>query len=215
MIKTLALIKRRDDIERDAFRHHYEETHVPLALPILEGLIRYVRYHVVQDRIGEVDFDVLTFFGYRDKGATDGVFARLESSEGEAIHADERTFMDTAANRFFAVSERMLLDAEEGEEGETHLFVLVRRPPGMSRFDASAQLVSRHYPALLAGFEKPSFARLLDGFPMQGDPLETDSVLQVAATTFDGLEGWSKELARGGFRVVAVETQRFETPLGG
>ena len=45
MIRTLSLIKRRPDITRDAFREHYETVHAPLALPFMDGLERYVRYH--------------------------------------------------------------------------------------------------------------------------------------------------------------------------
>jgi hypothetical protein len=69
MIKTLALIKRRDGIDRVSFREHYETTHVPLALPVLEGLLRYARYHIESNVWGDFRFDVLTAFWYRHKSA--------------------------------------------------------------------------------------------------------------------------------------------------
>jgi len=210
VIKTLALIKRRPGSDRDAFREHYETVHAPLALPLLDGIQRYVRYHVCSNRVGDFQFDVLSAFWYRDRAATDEVFSRLASAEGEAILADELTFMDKPANRFFAVSERSW---RPGEEGDDPLFVLVARPAGMSRFDASSNLVQRHWPELLGCIEDPSFALLRDGFPMQGEEVVFDSVMQLGASSHAGLEDWSKRLENEGYRVCAVETRRFETPL--
>jgi uncharacterized protein (TIGR02118 family) len=210
MIKTLAFIKRRPGSDRDAFRDHYETVHVPLALPLLEGLLRYVRYHVHSNRVGDFAFDVMTAFSYRDKAATDGVFARLASSEGKPILDDELIFMDRPANRFFAISERSW---QPGEEGDEHLFVLVARPEGMSRFDASSNLVNDHWPRLLGLVEDPHFALLRDFFPMQGEEVIFDSVMQIGGSSFAGLEGWSKSLENDGFRVCAVETRRFESLL--
>ena len=62
MIRTLSLIKRRPDIERAAFREHYETVHAPLALPHMEGLVRYVRYHLEDELLGDVGFDVVSAF---------------------------------------------------------------------------------------------------------------------------------------------------------
>jgi uncharacterized protein (TIGR02118 family) len=213
VIKTLAFIKRRADVEREAFRDHYEEIHAPLALPLLDGLVRYVRHHVEAVRIGEFSFDVLTAFSYRDKAATDRLFARLESEEGRAIREDELTFMDTAANRFFAVSERAWLPSEAAEEGDAHTFVAVSRPAGMSRYDACANLTREYWPGLLEAVEDPHFALSRDCFPVQGDDLVFDSLMQVGARSFSGLDDWSKRLEAEGYRVCGVETRSAETPL--
>jgi hypothetical protein len=210
VIKTLALIKRRASIERSAFREHYESVHVPLALPLLEGLSRYVRYHVETERFGDCGFDVLTAFWYRDKAATDRVFARIEGDEGAAIRQDELLFMDKNGNRFFAVSER---DWQSGEEGDQHLFVLISRPAGMSRCDSSSKLAGNHWPRLLARFDRPGFALLRDAFPMSGDDLPYDSVMQVRAEQFSGLESWARSLNAEGYGVTAIGTRLFETKL--
>ena len=56
-----AAIARHPALDRDSFRAHYEQQHVPLALPLLEGLTRYVRNHVVASLAGDSPgFDVLT-----------------------------------------------------------------------------------------------------------------------------------------------------------
>jgi len=212
MLNTLALIKRRPDTERSTFRDHYENEHVPLALPLLDGLRRYVRYHVECDLFGAFPFDVLTSFGYRDKAATDRVFANLEGEAGLAIRADELQFMDKPANTFFAVSERSLLS---GDEDETNLFVAVSRPSGMSRFDASTNLVKDHFPGLMARLEEPSLALLRDAFPMLGNEPPYDCFLQVVAAETDdaAVEGWAKGVQAEGYAVCVFVTRRLETVL--
>ena len=210
MIKTLSLLKRRPDLDRTAFRAHYETTHAPLALPLMTGLVRYVRYHIEEDLRGAVGFDVLSGFWYRDAEAVAAMMERLQGEEGEAILADELEFMDKPGNTFFPVSERTLVS---GEEGDSHVFVLVAKPESMSRYDCSAQLAGEHFPKLLDGLGEVGFALLRDTFPQEGRPLPYNAVLQVRAAEVSGLEPWAASLEAQGFGVVAVRTRRFETDL--
>lgn len=210
MIRTLSLIKRREDLDRDAFREHYEDVHAPLALPLLVGLERYVRYHVTKDRVGTFAHDVLTAFWYRDREATLAVFDAIESEAGRAIREDELTFMDKPANVFFAVSERLLAQGEASAEA---LFVLVRRPQETSRFDASRRLVVDHWPELLAELGDIRFALLRDAFPVDGGELPWDAILQVCASSTEGVERWAAKRMADGWGVAAVETRAFETAL--
>lgn len=102
MIRMLALLVRRPDLSRDAFRSHYEGQHAPLALPLLDGVRHYVRNHVAPGLdAGRCPFDVLSEFGYESQAAVTAVAARLDSERGEAIREDERRFMDKPRNRFF------------------------------------------------------------------------------------------------------------------
>ena len=106
-MRTLALIARHRDLDRNAFRAHYEHEHVPLALPLLEGLSHYVRNHVLSSIWGkEPSFDVLTEFSYRDAEAFEAVLNRLASPEGAEIAQDELRFMDKERNVFFGVERR-------------------------------------------------------------------------------------------------------------
>lgn len=210
MIKTLSLIKRRSDLDRSAFRDHYESTHAPLALPHMTGLVRYVRYHIEEDLLGPVGFDVLSAFWYRDAESTAAMMEVLKSEAGKPILEDEQKFMDKPANRFFPVSERWL---REGEEGDEHVFVLVGKPEAMSRYDASTRIAEDHFPKLLEGCEGPEFALLRDAFPMEGGEAPWDAVLQLRAAGHAGLEAWAKGLIAEGYRVIAVRTRRHETEL--
>lgn len=228
MIKTLALIKRRPDITRADFRNHYETIHAPLALPLMVGLVRYVRYHLEEDLLGEIDFDVLSAFWYRDAAAVLDAMKSLEAEAGKPILEDELKFMDKPANTFFSVSERRLVEGAAGDgrdEGDEHLFVLVRKPAAVSRYDFSLQLVETHWPRLLGGMQDVGFALLRDAFPIRGDgPVEPgesigrgelryNAVLQIRAARFAGLEGWAAELEGLGYRVAAIRARRFETKI--
>jgi uncharacterized protein (TIGR02118 family) len=125
MIRALALLARRGDITRDAFREHYETVHAPLALPHLTGLQHYVRNHIalVLDP-EEPGFDVLSQFGYADAEAIGSVAKMLATSEaGEAIRRDELSFMDTQKNVFFAVHRRARRVAETHDAVKVALLV--------------------------------------------------------------------------------------------
>jgi uncharacterized protein (TIGR02118 family) len=210
MLRILALLKKLPTISRDDFCRHYEGNHAPLALPLLEGIERYVRYHIEEDLHGEVGFDVITAFWYRDQAAADALFARLDGPEGKPIREDELRFMDKPGNRFFAVSER---GWQAGDEGDRSTFVLVRRPGEKSREDASREIVRDHWPRL---FEDPStrgFALLRDGFGMAGGEPPYDSVMQLVGVGAATLEKWAGSLEAEGWKVVAVRTKRYETDL--
>ena len=211
MIRTLSLIKRLPSLDRKAFREHYESIHAPLALPHMPGLLRYVRYHIEEDLVGEPLFDVVSAFWFRDRASTDAVAEMLENTAaGAAIRADETRFMDKPGNRVLTVSERKIVDGEEGDE---HAFVFVARPDGVSRFDCSSRIFRDHWPRLVEDASS-SFALLRDGFPVQGVPLAYDSVMQLSAVSSESISGWADPLSKEGYRVVAVRTRRYETDLG-
>lgn len=210
MLKVLALIKRLPTIDRKAFCDHYENTHVGVAKPLLRHLVRYARHHIEEELYGEVDFDVITYFGYADKPALDAMFAVLASDAAIPILEDEKRFMEKAMNRFFEVSERAW---KEGEEEDRSIFVFVARPPEMSRTECSRALLRDHWPALLAGAPDLRFAIVRDAFPMADRPLLFDGGMQLAVDSRVDVRGFGKALSEKGFRVVAVQTRRFVTPV--
>ncbi len=223
MIRTFALIKRREDVSRAAFREHYESTHAPLALPLMRGLVRYVRYHFDGDAAevhGSVGCDVFSAFGYRDAESVTASMNALAGEAGKPILADEAKFMDKPSNRFFSVSETCLV---EGDEGDAHLFVLVRKPESITRADCSARLLRRGWPKLLDRFRGVEFALARDAFPVRqassspqtDDPLPWNALLQVRAAEDASLSAWAEPLEADGYRVAAVRTHRFETERRG
>lgn len=216
MIRTLALIKRRPDLERAAFREHYESVHAPLALPLMDGLVRYVRYHL-DDVLrggegGEVGFDVLSAFWYADAESTARMMERLEGEEGRAILEDELTFMDKPANTFFPVSERLLLADGAGDEGAEQIWVLLARPEEMSRTDFSRRLLRDDWPRFTKRTKELAFGLLRDGFPVANVAPAWDALFQLRGDEAAILD-WADTLADGASRMVVLRTTRHETDL--
>ena len=77
MIKSFALIVRRLDHTREAFRKHYEEIHAPTALPLTRELARSVRYQVEVEIHGTPVFDVISAFWYPSGKETAATVARI------------------------------------------------------------------------------------------------------------------------------------------
>src|SRR5262245_40330911 len=126
MIRVLAFMRRLPGVTRDAFREHYEQIHVPIALPFLTSTAGYVRHHVREEIHGAPDFDCMTRFDYPDGATVKAVFERTEGPRADAIRRDERTFMDKPAIVFFPVEEAEGWGTPEAAGGR--LLVCVRRP---------------------------------------------------------------------------------------
>ena len=214
-MKTLALIVRRPDLTRDEFRAHYEDTHAPLAIDtVLEGVTRYLRHHLDAVREGEVGFDVATSFWYRDVAAALAVQARLETPQGEAILRDETTFMDRAANTFFAVTERPVLG--DATAGAHRCFLALARHGNDSARDEFLAYHERELLPALCDSAKPRF--VLDNIAIAagGGPPAFDVVteLRVEAEEIEGAASWLEAVqSRGGSgAVVRVTPHESELP---
>jgi uncharacterized protein (TIGR02118 family) len=210
-LKTLALIVRRPGISRDAFRTHYEEVHAPLAVPLLHGLVRYVRHHVQRDLHGTSGFDAMTAFTYESEAALRGVIARLASPVGDELARDELTFMDKSRNRFFAAREV----AEQGARvGPAPLgcVALVKRPPEQDAAGFAHAFASRALPELRDAL--PGLRWLLhhEAQPVFGEP-PFDTVTQAHANGAGRLAEWAFAREAEGARVVTVSVHEGETPL--
>jgi len=208
VLKTLAMIVRRSDFDRDAFRRHYEEVHSPLALPLLEGLVRYVKYHVVDELHGRAGFDVISAFWYASGEAAAATVRRVESADGEAIRRDELSFMDKQANRFVVVEERCLAEGAEGGEGTEHVFVLVKAQAA----EAVAALDDLDARLLGGPFGEPAFALQHVALGESGafdrvTQLRLEKPLDRAA-----LGDWAAAEEAGGSRVLVLRTRLYETP---
>ena len=210
MLKVLALIKRLPTIDRKYFCDHYENTHVGVAKPVLRHLVRYARYHIEEELHGDVDFDVISYFGYSDKAALDAMFAANASDAALPILEDERRFMDKPSNRFFEVSERVL---KEGDEEGRSIFVLVARPQEMTRTECSRRLVRDDWPTLIGSIAGLRFAIVRDAFAMAERPVPFDGILQLAVGGEAEVRRFAAGMSEQGFRVVAVRTRRFVTAV--
>ena len=105
MIKVVMMVSRRGDLGFEAFRDHYERTHVPLARAKFRYLRRYVRNYLPPVEGREAPpCDCITELWFDDMDALRAQFA--ETRGDPEIEADEQAFMDKTRTRSFVVDER-------------------------------------------------------------------------------------------------------------
>lgn len=180
MKRVLALIPRKPDLTREAFRDHYENVHAPLGMTVLEDIPHYVRDHVSRS-IGGVEptFDVLSEFGYADPKALQALSERLASKGlGDPIRADELRFMDKPRIVHFPltpVAHRL----GPATEATLKLVLLEKAPAGSDR-SAFVSGCAHRVKGLAADASSTTF-RSLD----PSAPYDVVSVLRCPVATFD------------------------------
>ena len=114
MIKTVALLKRRQGMSAEEFRSYYETTHRVIGEKHLGGhACKYMRRFLNPvssphaATFGENgDFDVILEVWYPDQATYSAVRERLAAPAAAAeILADELKLFDREKNRFFTVTE--------------------------------------------------------------------------------------------------------------
>lgn len=109
--KAIALLRRREGMDAQAFRNYYEERHAPLILKLLPGIIAYRRnYADFTDAHhfggAPFDFDVITEICFESRAARDRAMEIAGRADvAEQIAADEENFLDRSATRMFLVDE--------------------------------------------------------------------------------------------------------------
>jgi len=113
-VKSIALLRRRADLSRDAFIDYYESRHVPLILSLLPGIVEYRRSFpdfegaYVNDGAAPFDFDVVTELWFEDRATYDRAMAKVaDPAIGARIAEDEENFLDRSGTRMFLVEEKM------------------------------------------------------------------------------------------------------------
>jgi uncharacterized protein (TIGR02118 family) len=116
MIKTIAFLKKKAGLSREAFIAYYETRHVPLILSIAPQICDYRRNFlvsegaIVADGLPAPDFDVVTELWYPDAAAFAQAMAAFTVPENaQRIAQDELNVFDRAYTRFYTVDERLAL----------------------------------------------------------------------------------------------------------
>lgn len=109
MIKVIWLIKRKAGMTKEAFRHHYETSHVKLAEQYVGHLLlTYNRNYPTEGKMNqsegmdppvlapfEFDWDAITEMRVADQAASDEMFGIFENGEsGKVFMEDENRFLD-------------------------------------------------------------------------------------------------------------------------
>jgi hypothetical protein len=110
MIKLVALLKRKPGMRFDDFIRAYEHGHAIFAAPYLKSAERYERRFVlpygnlVDGRVHESDFDVITEVWFSDRESFDAAMSQIGRPEiALAFAQDEANLFDRDKTRLFTV----------------------------------------------------------------------------------------------------------------
>ena len=109
MLKIMAFLTKREDVETRAFIEHYEHTHVPLIRRLAPAPVLYKRNYLLRgDEFNIEDeaiaFDVVTEIAFRDRDSYLAWRAHLAEA-GSAVADDEKRFLDRSRTRAYVVEE--------------------------------------------------------------------------------------------------------------
>ena len=107
MIKTIALIKRKEGITREEFVKHYKEVHAPLALKYLPQIKRYIRNYIIDTGMEGPNFDCISEFWFDSIEDAMGIMEFMQSEAGQVIRDDEAKFIDSNQTISFMVEENI------------------------------------------------------------------------------------------------------------
>lgn len=114
MYKSIALLKCKPGLSREAFIDYYENHHVPLIRSLLPQICGYRRNFIRPDGAfisagaAERDFDVITELWFPDQTAYEAAMALHARPEiGGRIASDEENFLDRSRTRMFIVEEHI------------------------------------------------------------------------------------------------------------
>jgi EthD domain len=110
MLKIMAFLNKREDLETRAFIEHYEKSHVPLICSLAPTPIVYKRNYLVRDhelnrrQDDTIDFDVVTELVFQDRAAYLAWGAAVGTGgPGELVAADEARFLDRSRTRAYVI----------------------------------------------------------------------------------------------------------------
>lgn len=108
MIKLVMLVRRKQGMDVQAFRDHYENVHAPLAQSLFPSLRAYVRNYPESALAGEAPaFDAITELWFDDEAGWQESIAVAQSEQGKLLQADEESFMDRATVTAMLVKEHI------------------------------------------------------------------------------------------------------------
>lgn len=108
MLKTIALLKCKPGLSREAFIAYYETRHAPLIRELTPGIVEYRRNYVERGTVfpssmaEALEFDSVTEICYADRTAYERAMAVATRPDVAArIAADEENVFDRSKTRYF------------------------------------------------------------------------------------------------------------------
>lgn len=101
MYRMVIFMKRKQGLTPAQFREHYEERHIPVCMPYMQGARRYRRHYFEPLATGEeLPFDVMTELWFDDRRTCEIVAETMaRDAMPRDVIADEERFLDRAKTR--------------------------------------------------------------------------------------------------------------------
>ena len=147
MIKTIALITRKEGVTRKEFAQHYEEVHAPLALKHLTTIKRYVRNHVISTLVPSLlEFDCISEFWFESLEDAMRVQEFSQSEAGQVLRDDEARFMDSSKTLSFLVEEK---SSDLDKSATVKAVALLKRKATLDRDSFIEHYEGKHAPLII------------------------------------------------------------------
>jgi uncharacterized protein (TIGR02118 family) len=106
MPKLMVFVTRKNGLSPEEFRAHYENSHAPIALVNMTGLVGYVRnYPIAMEGQPAPRYDCVTEMRFADQASLAATMAWMRSPEGKVLADDEEKFMDRESMTAMLVDE--------------------------------------------------------------------------------------------------------------
>ncbi|MET0546466.1 MAG: EthD domain-containing protein [Caulobacterales bacterium] len=121
MFKIIACICRKPGMSPAAFRDHYENRHVPLAMRLFPQIKEHRRNYIndggvmLPPVVAIPAFDVFSELWFDDRAAFEAMIAiAMDPERGAEIRADEDRFLDRERSGILIVDEALALGKRTG-----------------------------------------------------------------------------------------------------
>ncbi|HQR04788.1 MAG: EthD domain-containing protein [Proteobacteria bacterium] len=106
-LKTLALIRRKPGLSREAFMDYYEKQHGPLVPRLIPQIVDYRRNYLAEEQAEALGFHSITEIFFEDAARyAAGMTTIQEPARFAELCTDEENFLVRSATRMFVVDER-------------------------------------------------------------------------------------------------------------
>jgi len=113
MMKVIALVYRKPGVSAEEFRRCWLETHAPLMLRVVPGLLHYTQNVRTKSSGFPDDPDGISEMWFEDSDSVKDYLDWRQSPEARDLRVDEDCFQDSSRTRRYFVEEQVIKKAQQ------------------------------------------------------------------------------------------------------